>query len=100
MADPQHAEFDDLLREHRTFPPRPDFRANAHAGDEAIYTEAARDPEAFWARFASELDWSRPWDRGSQLEARAATDFIEREGEVDVVESVCTPESADEGLSP
>src|SRR5207244_9748104 len=25
--------------------------------------EAERDPEAFWARFAAELEWSRPWDR-------------------------------------
>ena len=30
--------------------------------DESIYAVAARDPEAFWASFASELEWSRPWD--------------------------------------
>ena len=29
--------------------------------DEAIYEEAARDPEAFWAKFAAELEWSTPW---------------------------------------
>ena len=23
---------------------------------------AARDPEAFWAGFAAELEWMRPWD--------------------------------------
>ena len=30
--------------------------------DESIYADAARDPEAFWASFASELEWSRPWN--------------------------------------
>jgi len=62
MADPIH-EIADLLREDRTFPPPPDFRARAIAQDESLYAEADRDPEAFWARFAAELEWSRPWDR-------------------------------------
>jgi acetyl-CoA synthetase len=62
MADPIH-EIDDLLREDRTFPPPPDFRARARVHDESLYAEAERDPEAFWARFAAELEWSRPWDR-------------------------------------
>ena len=56
------AEFSDLLREDRTFPPTPSFQAMAIANDERIYDEADRDPEAFWARFAGELEWSRPWD--------------------------------------
>jgi len=63
MADQKSiAEFSDLLREDRTFPPPPEFRAKAVARDESIYAEAERDPEAFWARFARELEWSRPWD--------------------------------------
>src|SRR6476619_654346 len=62
MADPIH-EIDDLLREDRTFPPPPEFRARALVQDESLYVEAERDPEAFWARFAAELEWSRPWDR-------------------------------------
>jgi acetyl-CoA synthetase len=61
MAD-KHAEFDDLLREHRTFTPTAEFRARAHVRDESIYAEAERDPEAFWARFAGELEWIRRWD--------------------------------------
>src|SRR5207248_4128405 len=64
MADErQHAEFADLLREDRVFPPPPEFRARAVARDEAIYANAERDPEAFWATFAAELEWSRPWDK-------------------------------------
>ena len=53
--------YDDLLREDRTFAPSKEFRAGAVASDEAIYAEAAKDPEAYWARFAGELEWSRPW---------------------------------------
>jgi acetyl-CoA synthetase len=63
MADPKTAEFSDLLREDRAFPPSPAFRAQANARDESIYGEADRDPEAFWAKFAGELEWSRKWDR-------------------------------------
>jgi acetyl-CoA synthetase len=63
MADSKHPELDDLLREDRTFPPPAEFRAQSLVSDDRLYTEAARDPEAFWARFAAELEWSRPWDR-------------------------------------
>ena len=62
MADATH-EFDDLLREDRTFPPPAGFRQHALVHDDTLYKEAERDPEAFWARFAAELEWSRPWDR-------------------------------------
>jgi acetyl-CoA synthetase len=64
MADDPHAhvEIADLLREDRTFDPPAAFRARAVVQDDRIYEEAARDPEGFWARFASELEWIRPWD--------------------------------------
>ena len=64
MSDPTHAaEFADLLREDRNFPPPDEFRAAAVARDERIYEDAARDPESFWARLAGELEWSRPWTK-------------------------------------
>lgn len=63
MAESDRAEIADLLREERTLPPPPAFRSHAHVRDEGIYAEAERDPEAFWARFAAELEWSRKWDR-------------------------------------
>jgi acetyl-CoA synthetase len=64
MADQKkHIEYDDLLREDRTFSPPAEFTARAHVRDKSIYAEAERDPEAFWASFASELEWSRPWDK-------------------------------------
>src|SRR5512140_552972 len=55
-------EIADLLREHRTFPPPDGFRARAVVRDDSVYAEAGRDPEAFWARMAGELEWSRSWD--------------------------------------
>ncbi len=61
MSDPKHAEFADLLREHRNFAPPEAFSANAVIRDERIYEDAARDPEGFWAKLASELEWLRPW---------------------------------------
>jgi acetyl-CoA synthetase len=62
MADQKPGEIDDLLREDRTFPPPGEFREHAQVRDERIYTDAERDPDAFWAAMAGELEWSRPWD--------------------------------------
>ncbi len=62
MSDTKPTEFDDLLREDRSFPPTAEFRAQANISDERVYAEAERDPEAFWARFAGELEWFRKWD--------------------------------------
>jgi acetyl-CoA synthetase len=61
MADDKLAQIDALLQENRHFDPPSAFVAAAHARDPKIYEEAARDPEAFWAKFAAELEWSTPW---------------------------------------
>ncbi len=64
MADSKPpAEIADLLQEDRRFPPSNDFRARALMTDESVYARADRDPEGFWAGFASELEWSKPWTR-------------------------------------
>ena len=77
MADPKSAaEFSDLLREDRTFPPPRSFRSHAVANDDRIYDEAERDPEAFWARFAGELEWSRRWDKVLEWEPPNAKWFV------------------------
>jgi acetyl-CoA synthetase len=60
---PQTAhEISALLVEDRAFPPAPAFRDQAHAADPDVYARADKDPEGFWAAFARELDWIRPWD--------------------------------------
>jgi acetyl-CoA synthetase len=56
-------ELVDLLQENRTFPAPESFRAQANVRDEGVYARAEADPEAFWARFASELEWFTPWTR-------------------------------------
>ncbi|HEU5259265.1 MAG TPA: acetyl-coenzyme A synthetase N-terminal domain-containing protein, partial [Vicinamibacterales bacterium] len=55
------AEIADLLQEDRSFPPPAEFRAKANINDPAIYERAEQDPEAFWAAFASELEWFTKW---------------------------------------
>src|SRR5262245_38722491 len=69
-------ELDDLLKEDRVFPPSDAFRARANIKDESIYAEAERDPEAFWARLAGELEWSRKWDRILEWDPPHAKWFI------------------------
>jgi len=31
--------------------------------DTTAYERARRDPEGYWADWARQLEWSRPWDR-------------------------------------
>ncbi|HTM03321.1 MAG TPA: acetate--CoA ligase [Vicinamibacterales bacterium] len=54
-------EISNLLQEDRRFPPSDAFRAHAHVRDAGVYERAEKDPEAFWAGFASELEWMTPW---------------------------------------
>ena len=71
MADLNAAEFSDLLREDRSFPPSPDFRARAHISDDRIYAEAERDPEirAIVVRGAGSA-FSSGFDLKDQMESR------------------------------
>jgi len=51
---------EDYYHEERTFPPAPEFAAQAIVSDLSLYGEAAADYEAFWARQARELiSWSQ-----------------------------------------
>ena len=52
-----------LLDEQRRFTPPSGFTAQAHVRTTDIYERARRDPEGYWAEWAKQLDWSRPWDR-------------------------------------
>src|SRR5436190_2304247 len=46
------------LLEVEKFDPPDEFREQAHWSDSSVYEEAARDPEAWWAKHATELlDW-------------------------------------------
>src|SRR5262245_18015045 len=61
MSQPVDPEISALLHEDRVFEAPPAFRAAANVRDTTPYDEAERDFEGFWAKFASELEWSRKW---------------------------------------
>jgi acetyl-CoA synthetase len=44
------------------FPPPEEFTAQANVSNFSVYDEAAADPQAWWAKRAGDLQWSRPWD--------------------------------------
>jgi acetyl-CoA synthetase len=50
------------LLEVESFEPSPEFRAQALLSDPAVYEEAARDPQAWWAGQAKQLHWFQPWE--------------------------------------
>ena len=60
MSNP---EIHNLLKEARVIAPSAEWRARARAHDESVYARAAADPEGFWAAFAAELEWMRPWSK-------------------------------------
>src|SRR5438552_6301632 len=79
MADKKPpAEIADLLQEDRTFPPSKEFRAKANIRDEGVYARADTDPEAFWASFASELEWFTPWTKVLEWKPPHAKWFVGR----------------------
>jgi acetyl-CoA synthetase len=61
----QGGQLDSVMHEDRLFPPPPQFaaaaRINSLAAYEALWQEAAHDIEAFWAKFAKELHWFKPY---------------------------------------
>src|ERR1035438_5482953 len=65
----EHADGEALDRELasllnvETFDPPADFREHALLGDPAVYEQAARDPQAWWAAQAEGLDWFQKWTR-------------------------------------
>ena len=50
------------LLEVETFEPSAEFREQALLSDPAVYEEAARDPQAWWAGQAKQLHWFEPWE--------------------------------------
>jgi acetyl-CoA synthetase len=63
MSQPVSAEIEALLKEDRSFAPTDAFRTSAAINDPEIYAKAAKDPEAFWATFARELEWIQPFSK-------------------------------------
>jgi acetyl-CoA synthetase len=57
----QGSELDVLLHTEQTFPPPPEFAAQANASDPEVYARADEDPETWWASWAEKLEWMKPW---------------------------------------
>jgi acetyl-CoA synthetase len=60
-AEQVERELAELL-DREIFEPPTGFRERALIRDESVYDEAARDPQAWWAKQAEALDWFEPWD--------------------------------------
>ncbi|HTM07165.1 MAG TPA: acetate--CoA ligase [Verrucomicrobiae bacterium] len=52
-----------LLQERRSFPPPKSFKKSANMRTPALFAKARKDPKAFWAQAAKELEWFKPWKK-------------------------------------
>ncbi len=56
-----------VLKEKRVFKPSAEFSRRAHVKSLAqwmkLWREGAKNPQAYWARAAKELDWFTPWKK-------------------------------------
>ena len=51
-----------LLDEQRSFPPPEAFKRQANVSDPTIYAQAKQNREGYWANWAKQLEWIKPWD--------------------------------------
>jgi acetyl-CoA synthetase len=92
MADELDLEV--LLKEEERFAPPPEFVEQANFSDPAVYDEAERDFEAWWERWAKELDWFEPWQTVLEWDAPWAKWF--QEGKLNASHN-CLDRHVDEG---
>jgi acetyl-CoA synthetase len=91
----QRPEIEALYGEGQSFPPDPEFAAQANA-TAALYEEAERDPEAFWARIAREkISWSKPFDKTLEWDLPFAKWFVG--GELNIAYN-CVDRHVENGL--
>jgi acetyl-CoA synthetase len=67
MSSPSPLHITSVLKETRSFPPTPEFSAQAHIKSldeyERLWQRAKDSPESFWADQADSLTWMKRWDR-------------------------------------
>jgi acetyl-CoA synthetase len=73
----EHAAFDDLLLEQRTFPPPEAFKKHALTRSTELYDAASEDYQGFWANQAAQLlDWQTEWTTICEWELPYAKWFV------------------------
>jgi acetyl-CoA synthetase len=70
------ATIDSLLKEKEQYPPPGPFRKAALVKDDSLRKDAAKDPEAFWARIAKDFVWVRPWTKVLEWDLPFAKWFV------------------------
>ncbi len=65
-----------LLQERRSFPPPKALKKSAHVRSEQVFAKARKDPKAFWAAAAKELEWFKPWKKVLEWDPPWAKWFI------------------------
>ena len=65
-----------LLDEKRTFPPPKPFKKSANAKSQSVFNSARKNPQAFWAKAAKELEWFKPWKKVLEWDSPWAKWFI------------------------
>lgn len=80
MAQRQGGGIDTVMQETRLFAPPAEFAARAripsYEAYEALWKEAADDPETFWGKLAAELHWFRPFDKVLEWDEPVAGWFV------------------------
>ncbi|HEV7216516.1 MAG TPA: acetate--CoA ligase [Chloroflexota bacterium] len=76
MVTQDSGTFSALLQEDRRFPPPSQFTAQANVASTDVYERARRDPDAFWAEQAQQLEWFSPYQRVLEWDAPWAKWFV------------------------
>jgi acetyl-CoA synthetase len=87
-------QLSNLLHETRSFPPSPEFAAQANVGADA-FEQAGADRVGFWEAQARRLTWRTPWTEALQWEPPFAKWFVG--GELNVAEN-CLDRHVEAGL--
>ena len=66
-----------LVEDVKTYTPDPQYKKNAWMGDyQKAYNDFLADPDGFWGKMASELEWIRPWSAVKEWKYPYAKWFI------------------------
>lgn len=66
-----------LVEDVKTYTPDPQYKKQAWMGDyQKAYNDFLADPDGFWGKMASELEWIRPWNAVKEWDYPYAKWFV------------------------